>query len=91
MNKHKKKISVTGNLNVDKTSIIITVLRPNIKMRRNSTYSFKSQIYQSIEKIVSDSKKLSFPAGIFTNLEEKLGYSKNCEQNSLDLGNVDVR
>ena len=88
--KRMKEFRVNGNLNTRKTKMIMDNFTPHIKMRVKVIYSLKAKIHRGAGEIVDYSKILTSPPAMFTSLEEIQAYIEECEQNRLDLENVQV-
>lgn len=70
--------------------MIMANITPHIEMKTKVIYSFKSEIYGGTGEVVDYSKTLTSPPDLFTSLEEIQAYIEKCEQNWLDLTNVEV-
>ena len=88
--KRVKEFRVTGNLNNPNTRMIMANITPHIEMRTKVIYSFKSEVHRGVADIVSYSKTLDSPPGMFTSLGEIQPYIEECEQKRLDRNNEGV-
>ena len=88
--KRVKEFRVTGNLNNPNTRMIMANITPHIEMRTKVIYSFKSEVHRGVADIVSYSKTLDSPPGMFISLGEIQPYIEECEQKRLNRNSEGV-